>query len=319
MLSRTANDLFWMSREVERAENTARMLDITYRMSLLPYRIMEPGEKWAEPWALPLITTGLATSYYQRHSELTPDNVLRFMVLDPSNPGSIYCSLLSARENARAQRGNITSEMWESLNATWLEIRNQSYDDVQARGISDFFDWVKTRSHLFRGINFGTMIRDEAYSFIRLGTFLERADNTARILDVKYHTLLPSAEAVGGAVDYYQWSALLRSVSAFESYRKIYRDVITPFRVAEMLILRADVPRSLHACLNQIYDILQELSDDERLEPERMAGEIHAQLHYGKTEKIITHGLHEYLMAFLEDMQSLNVEINKHFLAPVYQ
>jgi uncharacterized alpha-E superfamily protein len=308
-----------MSRQVERAENTARMLDITYRMSLLPYRIMEPGEKWAEPWALPLIITGLATSYYQRYSDLTPDNVLRFMVLDASNPGSIYCSVQAARENARAQRGNITSEMWESLNGTWLEIRNLSFDDVQARGISDFFDWVKTRSHLFRGVNFGTMIRDEAYSFIRLGTFLERADNTARILDVKYHTLLPSAEAVGGAVDYYQWSALLRSVSAFESYRKIYRDVITPFRVAEMLILRADVPRSLHACLNQIYDILQELSDDERLEPERLAGEIHAHLHYGKTEKIIGGGLHEYLMDFLEQLQALNVEINKHFLAPVYQ
>jgi uncharacterized alpha-E superfamily protein len=319
MLSRTANDLFWMSREVERAENTARMLDITYRMSLLPYRVMEPGEKWAEPWALPLIITGLATSYYQRYADLTPDNVLRFMVLDASNPGSIYASVQSARENARAQRGTITSEMWESLNGTWLEIRNLSFDDIQARGVSDFFDWVKTRSHLFRGVNFGTMIRDEAYSFIRLGTFLERADNTARILDVKYHTLLPSAEAVGGAVDYYQWSALLRSVSAFESYRKIYRDVITPFRVAEMLILRADVPRSLHACLNQIYDILQELSDDERLEPERLAGEIHAQLHYGKTEKIITAGLHEYLMDFLERMQALNVEINTHFLAPVYQ
>jgi len=318
MLSRTANDLFWMSRGVERAENTARMLDITYRMSLLPYRIMEPGEKWAEPWALPLIITGLATDYYQRYADLSPENVLRFMVLDASNPGSIYASTQSARENARAQRGTITSEMWESLNATWLEIRNLSFDDIQARGISDFFDWVKTRSHLFRGVHFGTMIRDEAYSFIRLGTFLERADNTARILDVKYHTLLPSAEAVGGAVDYYQWSALLRSVSAFESYRKIYRDVITPFRVAEMLILRADVPRSLHACLNQIYEILQQLSDDERREPERLAGQIHANLHYGKTEKIIEGGLHEYLMAFLEEMHALNVEINQDFLVPVY-
>jgi uncharacterized alpha-E superfamily protein len=319
MLSRTANDLFWMSRQVERAENTARMLDVTYRMSLLPYRVMEQGEKWAEPWALPLIITGLATGYYQRYSELSPDNVLRFMVLDASNPGSIYSSVQSARENARAQRGNITSEMWESLNSTWIEIRALSYDEIQSRGISDFFDWVKTRSHLFRGVNFGTMIRDEAYSFIRLGTFLERSDNTARILDVKYHTLLPSVEAVGGAVDYYQWSALLRSVSAFESYRKIYRDVITPFRVAEMLILRADVPRSLHACMNQIYDILQELSDNERVEPERLAGEIHAKLHYGKTEKIINVGLHEYLMEFLDEMQALNVEINKHFLAPVYQ
>jgi uncharacterized alpha-E superfamily protein len=163
------------------------------------------------------------------------------------------------------------------------------------------------------------MIRDEAFSFIRLGTFLERADNTARILDVKYHTLLPSAHDVGGAVDYYQWSALLRSVSAFSIYRKIYRDVITPFRVAEVLILRDDVPRSLHACMNEIYEIVRGLSDQDRLEPERLAGEIHALLHYGKTEKIFQAGLHEWLLGFLEKIDALNAEVNKHFLVPTYQ
>jgi len=319
MLSRTANELYWMSRHTERAENTARMLDVTYRMSLLPYRLMEPGEKWAEPWALPLIITGLATSYYQRHSALSPDNVLHFMVLDAANTASIYSLLQTARENARAHRGAITIEMWESLNETWLAMRNKSFADLTARGVSGFFDWVKDRSHLFRGVTFGTMLRDEGYSFIRLGTFLERADNTARLLDVKYHTLLPSIQDVGGAVDYYQWSALLRSVSAFSSYRKIYRDVITPFRVAELLILREDVPRSLHACMNAIYEILQELCDEDRLEPERLAGEIHAQLHYGKTERIFKVGLHEYLMQFLDEIRALNVELSKHFLAPTYQ
>ncbi|HKC43378.1 MAG TPA: alpha-E domain-containing protein, partial [Burkholderiales bacterium] len=186
MLSRTANDLYWMSRHIERAENTARMLDVTYRMALLPYRVMEPGEKWAEPWALPLIITGLATSYYQRYTELSPENVLHFMVLDASNSSSIYASLQTARENARAQRGAVTIEMWESLNETWLQMRNKAFTDLTAHGVSAFFDWVKDRSHLFRGITFGTMIRDEAYSFIRLGTFLERPDNTARILDAKY-------------------------------------------------------------------------------------------------------------------------------------
>jgi uncharacterized alpha-E superfamily protein len=295
------------------------MLDITYRMSLLPYRIMTPGEEWAEPWALPLIITGHTTDFYKRHTDVSPENVLRFLVFDASNPASIFASLQTAREHARAQRGAITSEMWESLNSTWLEIRNYSFAKIQERGVADFFEWVKTRSHLFRGVSFGTMMRDEGYSFIRLGTFIERADNTARILDVKYHTLLPSAHDVGGAVDYYQWSALLRSVSAFESYRKIYRDVITPFRVAEMLILREDLPRSLHACMNQIYEILQNLSDSERLEPERLAGEIHAKLHYGRTEKIISFGLHEYLTVFVADISALNAEINKHFLAPVYQ
>ena len=316
MLSRTANDLVWMSRLVERAENTARMLDVTYRMSLLPYHVLEPGQEWAEPWALPLVTSGLATSYYERYNELTADNVINFMALDASNPSSIYCCLRGARENARAQRGAITSEMWESLNTTWIEMRNTDFPQLKANGIGEFFELVKMRSHLFRGVTFGTMLRDEGYSFIRLATFLERADNTARILDVKYHTLLPSAADVGGAVDYYQWGALLRSVSAFEAYRRIYRDVIIPRRVAELLILRDDLPRSLHACMNTIYDILQQLSDSDSLEPERLAGEIHAQLHYGRVEKIFAVGLHEYLMAFLEKISTLGDEINSHFLAP---
>ncbi len=307
MLSRTANDLFWMSRHMERAENTARILDVTYRMALLPYRVMEAGEKWAEPWALPLVITGLAKEYYAKHTELSAQKVMQFMVFDPTNPSSIFSSMQLARENARGQRGALTSEMWESLNATWLEMRGLTYATVDARGISNFFDWVKNCSHLFRGVTFGTMLRDEAYAFIRLGTFLERADNTARILDVKYHTLLPSIDEVGGAVDYYQWGSLLRSVGTFEAYRKIYRDVITPLRVGELLILRQDVPRSL-----------QGLSDAGRLEPERLAGEIHAQLHYGRSEQIFELGLHEYLMRFLDKIDALSTEINKHFLVPDY-
>ncbi len=318
MLSRTANDLFWMSRHMERAENTARMLDVTYRLALLPYRVVEAGEKWAEPWAVPLVITGLAKQYYAKHDELNAERVIQFMVFDQGNPSSIYSSLRLARETARGQRGATSSEMWESLNATWLEMREVDYARIDARGISNFFDWVKNASHLFRGVTFGTMLRDEAYRFIRLGTFLERADNTARILDVKYHTLLPSVQDVGGAVDYYQWGSLLRSLDTFEAYRKIYRDVITPYRVGEMLILRDDVPRSLHACMNDIYEILQSLSDSERLEPERLAGEIHAQLHYGRPQQIFAIGLHQYLMNFLEKIDALNTEINKHFLAPDY-
>jgi uncharacterized alpha-E superfamily protein len=215
-------------------------------------------------------------------------------------------------------RGVITSEMYEDLNELWLDMRNVDYPHVESRGISEFFDWVKLQSHQFRGVTFGTMLRDEGYQFIRLGTFMERADNTARIVDVKYHTLLPSAADVGGAVDYYQWSALLRSVSAFDSYRKVYRDVITPMKVAELLILRDDVPRSLHACMNDIYEILRNLSDDTQLEAERMAGELHARLHYGRTQQIFDVGLHEYLMDFLDGVGSLAAEINRTFLVPEY-
>ena len=316
MLSRTANELFWMSRHIERAENAARLLDVTWRMSLLPYEVVEPGLAWAEPWAVPLITSGLATAYYEQYKELSAENVLRLMILDPDSPSSIYSCLKAARESARSVRGAITSEMYEDLNSAWLEMRNADYAMIEARGVSEFLDWVKMRSHLFRGVTFGTMLRDEAYHFIRLGTHLERADNTARILDVKYHTLLPSAADVGGAVDYYQWGALLRSVSGFESYRKIYSDVITPRRVAELLILRDDMPRSLHACINFIHETLETLCDAGSREIEREAGELHAKLHYGKTDDIIRLGLHEYLMDFLERISKLGDDISRHFLVP---
>src|SRR6266508_4651963 len=314
MLCRTANELYWMARHIERAENTARLLDVTYRMSLLPYEVIEPGLAWAEPWAVPLITSGLATALYERFRGLSAEHVLRYMILDSSNPSSIYCCLRGARESARAVRGAITSEMYEDLNSAWLEMRGYDYDRIQFLGVSAFLEWVKMRSHLFRGVTFGTMLRDEAYHFNRLGTHIERADNTARILDVKYHTLLPSAADVGGAVDYYQWSALLRSVSGFESYRKIYSDAITPRRVAELLILREDMPRSLHASMNFIFESLDRLCDESSGEIKRAAGELHAKLHYGKTDDIIRFGLHEYLMEFLERISKLGDEISRHFL-----
>ena len=318
MLCRTANELYWMARHIERAENTARLLDVTYRMSLLPYEAIEPGLAWAEPWAVPLITSGLATAFYERFHELSAEGVLRYMILDSSNPSSIYCCLRAARESARSVRGAITSEMYEDLNSAWLEMRSYDYNRIQATGVSEFLDWVKMRSHLFRGVTFGTMLRDEAYHFIRLGTHIERADNTARILDVKYHTLLPSAADVGGAVDYYQWSALLRSVSGFESYRKIYSDVITPRRVAELLILRQDMPRSLHSCMNFIHETLETLCDDNTREVERASGELHARLHYARTDDIIKFGLHEYLMEFVDRIALLGAEINRAFLVPTY-
>jgi uncharacterized alpha-E superfamily protein len=318
MLCRTANELYWMARHIERAENTARLLDVTYRMSLLPYEAIEPGLAWAEPWAVPLITSGLATAFYERFHELSAEGVLRYMILDSGNPSSIYCCMRAARESARSVRGAITSEMYEDLNSAWLDMRGYDYHRIQATGVSEFLDWVKMRSHLFRGVTFGTMLRDEAYHFIRLGTHIERADNTARILDVKYHTLLPSAADVGGAVDYYQWSALLRSVSGFESYRKIYSDVITPRRVAELLILRQDMPRSLHSCMNFIHETLERLCDDNTREVERASGELHARLHYARTDDIIKVGLHEYLMEFVDRISALGAEINRTFLAPTY-
>jgi uncharacterized alpha-E superfamily protein len=316
VLSRQANELYWIARHVERAENTARLLDVTYRTSLLPYEVGEPGLAWSQPWSVPLITLGLATAYYERCEVLSAENALRFMILDPANTSSIYSCLHAARESARTVRGAITSEMYEDLNATWLEMRDFDYADIQSRGVSDFLDWVKMRSHLFRGVTFGTMLRDEAYHFIRLGTHMERADNTARILDTKYHVLLPSVADVGGAVDYYQWASLLQSLSGFESYRKIYSDVISPRRIAELLILRDDMPRSLRSCMRFIHETLALLCDASSRDVERMAGEMHARLSYARTDEIMAFGLHEYLTAFLEHMARLGDEVSTIFFQP---
>jgi uncharacterized alpha-E superfamily protein len=309
MLSSTADHLYWMARSMERAENTARMLDVTYRMSLLKQAVAEPHHEWRAMLSI----SGLHEDFEARYNEPSAANVMRFMTLDEKNPGSIFNSIFTARENARAVRGSITSEMWEALNFTWLEMRRISAEGIAEDGVSRFFDWVKDRSHLSRGITHGTLLRDDTFRFIRLGTFFERADNTARILDVKYHILLPSPADIGGAADYYQWSALLRSVSAFESYRKVYRDQITPQRVAELLILRPDMARSLITCMNEVNRLLQELDGPQSEELLRRCGQLHGNLRFGRINDIFDYGLHEYLSGFLEQIYDLGDLINKTY------
>ncbi|MDP2805174.1 MAG: alpha-E domain-containing protein [Gallionellaceae bacterium] len=309
MLSSTADHLYWMARSMERAENTARMLDVTYRLSLLKHASADPHHEWRAMLSI----SGLHEDFEARYPIPNAVNVMHFMTLDEKNPGSIYNSIFNARENARAVRGSITSEMWEALNITWLEMRKIYQEGIAEDGISRFFDWVKERSHLSRGITHGTLLRDDTFRFIRLGTFFERADNTARILDVKYHILLPSADDVGGAADYYQWGALLRSVSAFESYRKVYRDQITPKRVAELFVLRPDMARSLITCLNEVNRLLQEINGPRSAEVIRRCGQLHGSLRYGVIDDIFDHGLHEYLSEFLEQHYNLGDLINKTY------
>lgn len=309
MLSRTASHAYWMARYMERAENTARILNIMHHMSLLPQGTPEGYQEWNAP----LNITGTLSSFSDAYPKVNADSVLKFMALDENNPFSIFSSVFRARENARSVRGKITSEMWESLNGTWIELKKIRDGKPKERDYGAFFEWVKERSHLFRGVTHGTILRDNTFYFVRLGTFLERADSTARILDVKYHILLPSLKDVGGAVDYYQWGALLRSVSAFESYRKVYRDVITPLRVAEMLILREDMPRSLHACLDEILAILAGINGGSGVEARRRTGELHARLHFARIADIFEFGLHEYLTDFLKRLTVLTEEIHGSF------
>ncbi len=306
MLSSTAEHLYWMARSMERAENTARMLDVTYRMSLLKQVLIEPHHEWRAMLSI----SGLHEDFEARYDQPSSDNVLHFMALDEKNPGSIYNSIFKARENARAVRGKITSEMWEALNATWLAMHQIRIEGIDEDGVSKFFDWVKERSHLIRGIAHGTMLRDNTFRFIRLGNFLERADNTARILDVKYHILLPSLKDLGGAADYYQWSSVLRSVSAFESYRKVYRDQITPKRVTELLMLNPDMARSLISCVNEVNRLLHDIDGLHAQPLLNRCGQLHEKLHAETIEDIFRYGLHEYLSEFLEEIYELGKLIN---------
>jgi len=239
------------------------------------------------------------------------------MVRDESNFSSIYSCLRAARENAHAVRGTLTTEMWETINAAWIDLRAQSFEQIMAGGITEFFEWVKLRSALTRGVAFGTLLQDEAAHFIRMGGLLERADNTARILDVKYHFLQPNGEGEeGGVTDFYQWGALLRSLSAFEVYRKVYRDVITPARVAELLILRMDMPRPLHHCLDKVNHLLGLVGNRQSSETLRRAGLLHSRLHYGRIDDVLEDGLHEYLTEFMDDIYDLGNRISQDFLVP---
>lgn len=312
MLSRTADHLFWMSRYIERAENLARLLDVTWQMSLVPQSVEAANQNWNAIIAL----NSLETAFAAKYSAVNAENVLRFMVSDTDNFASIHSCLRMARENAHAVRGTITTEMWETLNSTWLEAREKTFEELYNAGIAEFFEWVKMRSALTRGTTLGTLLQDESYHFIRLGTLLERADNTARILDVKYHVLSPHDEEEG-ATDFYQWGALLRSVSAFEVYRKAYRDVITPERVAELLILRKDMPRSLHFCLNGVIKAIELIANSHSGETSRQAGLLQSQLRYGRVEDILEQGLHEYLTDFMDRIYLIGDGISKDFLVPM--
>ena len=314
MLSRTADHLFWMSRYIERAENLARLLDVTYQMSMVPQSEAAANQSWHAIIAL----NSLESAFAAKHSTVNAENVLNFMVSDPDNFASIFSCLRLARENAHAVRGTLTTEMWETLNSTWIEARGKSFDQIMQAGIGEYFEWVKMRSSLSRGVTMGTLLQDEAYHFIRLGTLLERADNTARILDVKFHVLRPG-EVEEGATDFYQWGALLRSVSAFEVYRKAYRDVITPERVAELLILGADMPRSLLFCMKGVVKTLELVANLHSGETQRQAGLLHAQLRYGRVEEILAQGLHEWLTDFMDRIYLLGDGISKDFLVPMVE
>ena len=313
MLSRTADHLFWMARYIERAENTARMLDINLKTLLLP----QSPEREIRSQRAVLRISELEPAFDALHETATPENVLEFLVASPENPSSIYSCIHSARDNARAVRGTLTTEAWETMNQTWLEFRQRLGAGDLRSDPNSLFEWVKFRSHLQRGVTLGTALKDDAFFFTQLGTFLERADNTARILDVRFMNARREPGANDGTAqleDFYYWTSILRSVSAFEIYRKVYRDVVTPERVVELLILNANMPRSLLSSLEGVCENLEELRNDVSVSCERYAGKLHAELRYADIEQVLDSGVHDYLTQFLARVAALGQMIAQSFM-----
>ncbi len=307
MLSRTAANLYWMSRQLERAENMARVLDATNSMALMPL-----ARGASEELAAPLTITGLVDAFHEHHDHLGMDTLLQFLVFDENNDGSIFSLIRSARDNALSVRGRINTEIWENINATWIELAQIRRRGLRSYGVKGFFDWIKQRSHLFRGATYGTMLRNDAFHFMRLGTFIERADNTARILDVKYQ-IMRSRRADNQAIDFYQWNALLQSLSAYEAYYELYKHGINERNVAELLILSAEMPRSLRCCTGAMIEILGLIEGSRGQSAKRLTAELHARLNYGEIDFIFEFGLHRYLTDLLRRVNAIGEHIHRDY------
>jgi uncharacterized alpha-E superfamily protein len=281
-----------------------------------------------QSWKKLLTISKLEESFLNKYDVITRENVLDFMIYETSNPSSIVSCLFAARENARVIRGKITSEAWETQNTTWLELQRI----LEARNQTDpsrLLEWVKHRCHLFRGVMHGTMLKNEAFYFMNVGTLLERADNTARILETKYEDqaalrvlrkdhegkLVDGAD--GNFFDFYHWAALLRSVSAFEIYRQIYSDQVTPKQVAQLLIFNKQMPRSLVCCVNELIPLIAEMKNQQSKEIERLLGKLKASLDYSDIDEVFSQGLEEFIEEFLERINHIADEFSNAYLIPL--
>ena len=313
MLSRMADHLFWLSRYAERAENLARILDVTQRLAAMPAAY--GGE--LNVWQSAIATAACKQAFEERYQEATRVNVIQFMVGIDDNPHSIKACIETARANARAVRTAITTEMWEILNGAWNDMqRTKPGDMLKTEEMSRFLTRVMEMSLRFDGAAYRTMLRTDAYWFQRLGTFLERADNMARLLDVKYHVLLPDTERVGGGLDYFQWASILRSVNALTSFHWVYRKSVEPWLVADFLILRPEQPRSLISCYTSLHEYLDRLADayGRQGQAQRQARATVSRLANTDIETLFQSGLHEFLTGFLAENNTLGEAISQQYL-----
>jgi uncharacterized alpha-E superfamily protein len=309
MLSRTADSMFWLARYIERMDCLARLLEAAQRMS--------GHDDSDEEWRSAIVAAGQDVAFFEKYEKADAASVAQYLACDRDNPSSIMMCMEHARSNARAMRTALTRDMWDAVNETWLEGRHFGAEQFNEEQLPRTLDWVKEKATRFNGAYITTMLRNDVYYFTRLGTFVERADNTARILDVKYHLLLPGWSGVGGMLDYYQWTSILQAVSAVRAYRWVYKAKINPLNVADLLILRPEMPRSLRACYDEIVDALSHLADfygGRTGECHRLAGEISARLLYGRIDAIFRSGLHEFLVDVIDRTADLGEEVSKFYM-----
>ncbi len=312
MLSRVAHSIYWMSRYIERAENTARFTDVVRHL------VLDLPDEVGNQWSSLISAAGEETTFRERYGDSTAANVIRFLTFDPDNPNSIYASLRMARDNARSIREIISSEMWEQVNRSFLMIKDAQATDRLEDDPAAFFSHFKKACHLFTGITDTTMTHGEGWHFARMGRLIERADMTSRMIDVKYFVLLPRVDYVGSPYDSLQWGALLKSISALEMYRKRFRR-ITPHRVAEFLVLDREFPRSIHYCLIKAENSLHAITGSSRgtfcnLAEQRL-GRLRSDLDYADVDEIFDQGLHEYLDHFQAKLIGVGSAVYDTFFA----
>ena len=317
MLSRTADNLFWLSRYMERADFIARIIDATLRLEALPKTYGASENEWEST----LSAAGVLEIFEETYPELNGSNAIKFLTFDERNPSSIRNCIECARTNARAVRTALTIETWETINSGWLELKKferllgsgGSFDRDQ---LIQFLEFTKKMSLDTDGSAYRTMLRNDAYWFTRLGLYVERADNTARILDVKYHVLLPEHESVGGSLDYFQWTAILRAVSALTSYHWVYRDSVKPWQIADLLILKKPMPRSLISCYENIVRFVDDIGRDYGRQgvSQRRARQVLTRLENMSIDQIMNEGLHEFITGFLDDNNQLGAGIAEQYL-----
>jgi uncharacterized alpha-E superfamily protein len=313
VLSRTADSLFWLARYIERADNTARIIDAASRLAAMPISYQGSSNEWESA----LAAAGALRAFDRHHDKADRDAVIDFLAFSPDNPSSIRSCVETARHNARAVRTALTAEMWEAINAAWLELKRYDGTKMDRPTLNEFLSGVKEACLRFDGSAYRTMLRNDVYFFSRIGVYLERADNTARILDVKYHVLLPEPASVGGGLDYFQWSSILRSVSALTAYRWVYRESLKPWLIADLLVLNEQMPRSLASCYENLSAFLDDLSlaYGRQGPAQRTARSIRTRLQNATISEIFQKtGLHEFLTGFIADNGRLGAAINEQYL-----